>query len=101
MSRGYHRKCWKALPSTCFRSLQRISWASRQTTTRLEDNTYCLLGVLRINKSRPFCMESEKKDFSVAVTYHSGITADQSLYAWKDPSAPHRKEAGILASSPR
>jgi hypothetical protein len=46
-------------------------------------------------------MESEKKDFSVAVTYHSGITADQSLYAWKDPSAPHRKEAGILASSPR
>ncbi|KAF5646569.1 beta transducin [Fusarium sp. NRRL 25303] len=76
---------------------EKMSWASKRKTTRIEDTSYCLLGIFGIN---------------MPLLYGEGINAflrlqeeimkrsdDQTLLAWYLPEdAPD--ESGVLATSP-
>ena len=80
---------------------QRMSWASKRSTTRVEDMAYSLLGIF---------------DLNMAVLYGEGTNAfvrlqeeimknsdDQSLFAWGIPCDRHGtpKNRGILAPTVR
>jgi hypothetical protein len=66
-----------------FSIAQKMSWASRRETTRVEDQAYCLLGLFGVNMpllygegSRAFIRLQEE------IMKHSD---DQSLFAWAPP----------------
>lgn len=88
------RAYWKASIAT------RLSWASRRSTTRIEDQAYSLLGLLQVN---------------LPLLYGEGVTAffrlqqaiiasscDESIFAWWPDQCPSNDETfGMIARSPR
>nr|POE79809.1 vegetative incompatibility protein het-e-1 [Quercus suber] len=84
---------------TEFSVAQRMSWAAHRRTTRIEDQAYCLLGLLEVN---------------MALLYGEGARAfqrlqreilaqsdDESIFAWTIDSFMAEDGLGVLASSPR
>lgn len=72
---------------------QRMSWASRRRTTRLEDGAYCLMGIFGINM--PLLYGEGENAFIRLQHEIMQASNDQTLLAWK--STDHR--GGILATS--
>jgi hypothetical protein len=72
---------------------KRLSWAARRQTTRIEDQAYCLLGLLDINMTLIYG-EGEKA-FRRLQDELIKKSADGSLFLWS-----RRMNAGILAPSP-
>ncbi|PVH67317.1 HET-domain-containing protein [Cadophora sp. DSE1049] len=82
---------------------QRMSWASRRSTTRIEDMAYCLLGIFDVNM--PLLYGEGKKAFIRLQEEILKRSDDQSLFAWTaagtgniDPQTV--VTGGFLASSP-
>jgi hypothetical protein len=74
---------------------ERISWASRRETTREEDMTYCLMGILNVNMPVLYG-EGSQKAFRRLQEETIKSSFDHSLFAW-----PSRyPESGLLAQSP-
>ncbi|KPM37343.1 hypothetical protein AK830_g9240 [Neonectria ditissima] len=76
---------------------ERMSWASRRETTRVEDTAYCLLGIFGI--SLPLLYGEGQIAFfrlQEEIMRHSD---DQSLLSWNF-AHDDQGEAGVLASSP-
>ena len=61
---------------------QKFSWASRRNTTRVEDEAYCLLGVLGINM--PLLYGEGKRAFRRLQEEIIRTSADQSIFAWRE-----------------
>ena len=59
---------------------QRMSWASRRKTSRVEDAAYCLLGIFDVNI--PLIYGEGKRAFRRLQEAIMGTTHDQSLFAW-------------------
>lgn len=59
---------------------QRMSWASRRRTTRVEDTAYCLLGLFDINM--PLLYGEGEKAFMRLQEEIMKVSTDQSLFAW-------------------
>jgi hypothetical protein len=59
---------------------QRISWASRRQTTRIEDEAYCLLGILEI--IMPLLYGEGKRAFRRLQEEIIRTTNDHSIFAW-------------------
>lgn len=59
---------------------RRMSWASKRTTTRVEDMAYCLLGLLGV-RMPPLYGEGERAFVRLQEEVMKGST-DQSLLAW-------------------
>ncbi|KAG7290109.1 hypothetical protein NEMBOFW57_000104 [Staphylotrichum longicolle] len=80
---------------------QRMSWAARRRTTRLEDAAYCLLGIFGINM--PLLYGEGDKAFIRLQEEIIKESNDLTLFAWV--AQPDRAAAqvywGILAPSPR
>jgi hypothetical protein len=76
---------------------QRMSWASHRTTTRVEDEAYCLLGIFGINM--PLLYGEGKRAFLRLQEEIIRRSTDQSLLAWGDERQGSSIE--ILADSPR
>jgi hypothetical protein len=78
---------------------KRISWLSSRTTTRLEDQAYCAMGLLDINM--PLLYGEGEKAFR---RLQEGVIRqknDYSIFAWAAPSGPGTPLfSGPLASSP-
>ncbi|CVK91476.1 related to beta transducin-like protein [Fusarium mangiferae] len=79
---------------------QRMSWAARRETTRVEDIAYCLLGIFDINM--PLLYGEGSKSFfrlqeEIAKNYD-----DLSLFAWKQDSSSYGIGVlrGCFANSP-
>lgn len=72
---------------------KRLSWAAHRTTTRIEDKTYSLLGLLNINMTL-FYGEGEKA-FTRLQEEIIRRSADSSVFAWFRGT-----ENALLASSP-
>ncbi|KAK4197898.1 heterokaryon incompatibility protein-domain-containing protein [Triangularia verruculosa] len=78
---------------------QRMSWASKRTTTRLEDESYCLFGILEVNiplmygeGDMAFCRLQEE------VIKRNN---DYSIFAWNPTSNENlHRYCSMLASSP-
>lgn len=75
---------------------QRMSWAARRFTTRIEDQAYSLLGIFGINM--PLIYGEGKRSFVRLQEEILRVNDDQSIFAWKSPEEYH---GGLFASSPR
>lgn len=73
---------------------QRMSWASKRKTQRLEDRAYCLLGIFGIHM--PLIYGEGEQAFLRLQEEIMRISHDDSLFAWKS-SDPR---GGVLATSP-
>jgi hypothetical protein len=78
---------------------QKMSWASKRETTRLEDEAYCLMGLFQVNMP-PLYGEGERA-FECLQLEILRTTDDASLFAWCEPSSENLVPIrGLLASSP-
>ena len=77
---------------------QRLGWASRRQTSRVEDEAYCLLGIFNINM--PLIYGEGRMAFARLQEEIIKRSTDQSILAWEVhySFAPTRS---VLASSPR
>ncbi|KAF7549886.1 hypothetical protein G7Z17_g6080 [Cylindrodendrum hubeiense] len=76
---------------------QRMSWAAKRKTTRVEDKAYCLLGMFNVNMSMIYG-EGGSRAFARLQEEILKKTTDLSLFAWK--AAEDSGHRGILAESP-
>ena len=76
---------------------QRMSWASKRETTRIEDIAYCLLGILDVNM--PILYGEGPKAF-LRLQEEIIKTDDHSVFAWTSPSATKGTYRGLFARSP-
>ncbi|KAF2675962.1 HET-domain-containing protein, partial [Lentithecium fluviatile CBS 122367] len=72
---------------------QRMSWAAKRKTTRLEDRAYCLMGIFGINM--PLLYGEGERAFLRLQEEIMKISDDHSLFAWR--SSDNR--GGLLATS--
>jgi hypothetical protein len=85
---------------------QRMSWASRRQTTRVEDLSYSLMGLFQINM--PLLYGESEDAFQRLQEVILSRCVDHTIFAWKEPNSPGRTEhgygskfeSGLLASSP-
>jgi hypothetical protein len=82
---------------------QRMSWASRRETTRLEDIAYCLMGLFGVNM--PLLYGEGEKAFIRLQEEILKRSNDHSLFAWTAPKPNGIDKVepllgGFLASSP-
>jgi len=78
---------------------QRMSWASRRSTTRIEDIAYCLIGLFAINM--PLLYGEGERAFIRLQEEILKRSNDHSLFAWTEEKTSASKVlGGLLASSP-
>jgi hypothetical protein len=82
----------------CFSIAQRMSWASKRNTTRVEDIAYCLLGIFGVNMALLYG-EGERSFIRLREEIMKD-SDDHSLFAWKAKESDLRKYRGLLATSP-
>lgn len=84
---------------------QRMSWAAKRETTRIEDRSYSLLGLFGVHM--PMIYGEEERAFRRLQEQIIKSTLDMTIFAWKMPE--HTKPlgcpgthyiCGLLASSP-
>lgn len=103
------------IPLAMLPTAQKMSWAERRQTTRVEDTAYCLLGIFGVNM--PLLYGEEERAFRRLQEEIIRTTSDLSIFAWRRPrystrsGAPLRQDqggssgsapiySGFLASSP-
>lgn len=77
---------------------QRMSWASRRGTTRVEDAAYCLLGLFDVNM--PLLYGEGERAFIRLQEEIMRVSDDQSIFAWTDQDVIAESPCGFLARSP-
>ena len=75
---------------------ERMSWASKRVTTRVEDVAYCLMGIFAVNM--PLLYGEGGKAFLRLQEEIIKQTDDHSIFAWPMPS--NLLGTGLLADSP-
>lgn len=86
---------------SAFTVADRMSWASRRRTTRVEDKSYCLLGIFGVNMPLLYG-EGEERSFLRLQEEILKITEDYTIFAWADDQAHDITRGhcpGLLASS--
>ncbi|EHK50138.1 uncharacterized protein TrAtP1_007735 [Trichoderma atroviride] len=73
---------------------QRMAWASKRKTQRLEDRAYCLMGIFGIYM--PLIYGEGEQAFLRLQEEIMRISHDDSLFAWKSSDS----RGGVLATSP-
>jgi hypothetical protein len=76
---------------------EKMSWASKRDTTRLEDMAYCLVGIFNINM--PLLYGEGIRAFERLQLQILTETEDLTLFAWKSGLSPYQR-IYILAESP-
>ena len=74
---------------------QKMSWASKRKTTRIEDIAYSLMGIFNVNM--PLLYGEGRKAFMRLQHEIVKISDDESIFVWKDGLL---LESGLLAQSP-
>ncbi|KAF2095898.1 HET-domain-containing protein [Rhizodiscina lignyota] len=84
---------------SAFPVARRMSWASKRTTTRVEDMAYCLMGIFDVNM--PLLYGEGTKAFRRLQEEILKQIDDHSLFAWRAVArvAPY-EYSGLLAPSP-
>lgn len=73
---------------------QRMSWAARRKTTRLEDSAYCLMGIFGVNM--PLIYGEGERAFTRLQEEIMKVSEDQTIFAWRSSDV----RTGLLATSP-
>jgi hypothetical protein len=76
----------------------RMSWASRRQTTRIEDQSYCLLGLFGVNM--PLLYGEGQKAFQRLQEEILKIEEDYTLFTWYPASLDRTLNEGLLAREP-
>jgi hypothetical protein len=79
-----------------FSVAQRMSWASKRETTRIEDETYCLMGIFGVNM--PMLYGEGRRAFQRPQEEIIRNSNDHSILAWSGEG--WQAEGGLLARSP-
>ncbi|KAH7111831.1 heterokaryon incompatibility protein-domain-containing protein [Dendryphion nanum] len=95
---GIHIAALRGEDLRTFTVAQRMCWASKRVTTRVEDLAYCLLGIFDVNM--PLLYGEGQKSFTRLQEAIMANTEDQTLFAWKDLDLPPGFTTGLLARSP-
>ncbi|KAK4196344.1 heterokaryon incompatibility protein-domain-containing protein [Triangularia verruculosa] len=77
---------------------ERMSWAAKRQTTRIEDAAYCLLGLFDINMPMLYG-EGERAFIRLQQEIIKG-SDDLSIFAWMNPEAADDAHCGLFATSP-
>jgi hypothetical protein len=93
---GIHVKVLLGADLGDFSVAQRMSWASKRQTTRLEDATYCLMGIFGVNM--PMLYGEGDKAFTRLQEEIIRNSNDHSILVWSDDR--QQAPSGILAPSP-
>ena len=75
---------------------QRMAWASKRETTRVEDHAYCLMGIFGIYM--PLLYGEGERAFIRLQEEIMKVSDDYSLFAWR--STTSKNHDGLLATSP-
>lgn len=78
---------------------QKMSWASRRTTTRQEDLTYSLIGIFQVRMPSLYG-EGATRAFERLQLEILSKSDDESLFAWQQRGPRVSYTHGLLASSP-
>ena len=81
-----------------FSVAQRMSWASKRTTTRVEDLAYSLLGIFGVNMALLYG-EGERAFIRLQEEIMKD-SDDQSMFAWKSGPPTPATNGGLLATAP-
>lgn len=84
-----------------FSIAQRMSWAAYRTTSRIEDQAYCLLGIFGVNM--PMLYGERERAFTRLQEEIIRSTTDQSIFAWRatSPACEYLSDvSSLLAKSP-
>ena len=85
-------------PSKCSIA-QRMSWAAKRETTRVEDRAYSLLGIFDV--SMPHIYGEREKAFLRLQRAISQQSKDESMFAWSMGMEKHEESySGLFAPSP-
>ncbi|OCK82280.1 HET-domain-containing protein, partial [Lepidopterella palustris CBS 459.81] len=77
---------------------QRMCWASKRKTTRVEDMAYCLMGIFELNM--PLLYGEGDKAFIRLQEEIIKASDDHSIFAWTSEVASQSAFRGLLAKSP-
>lgn len=77
---------------------KRMSWASERKTTRVEDISYCLLGIFGVHM--PMLYGEGENAFRRLQEEIIKVSNDQSLFAWGGKFGDEEEAVGLLAKSP-
>ncbi|MCJ1392273.1 hypothetical protein MMC18_005140 [Xylographa bjoerkii] len=77
---------------------QRMSWASRRQTTRIEDTAYCLMGLFGVNM--PLLYGEGEKAFLRLQLEIIKSSDDHTIFSWTATSTIEDYERGLLARRP-
>jgi hypothetical protein len=81
-----------------FSVAERMSWASKRMTTRVEDQAYSLLGLFGVNM--PLLYGEGTKAFTRLQLQILTQSDDHSIFAWTASGSPSWKSCSVLATSP-
>ncbi|KAI1618609.1 heterokaryon incompatibility protein-domain-containing protein [Exophiala viscosa] len=88
----------RSSPSSCSVA-QRMSWAAKRETTRLEDSAYSLLGIFDV--SMPMVYGEGEKAFRRLQEEILKVSDDHTIFAWDTlPKGGPGGHSGLLATSP-
>jgi hypothetical protein len=76
---------------------QKLSWAARRETTRIEDRAYCLMGLFNVNM--PLLYGERERAFLRLQEEIMKISTNKTLFAWKGKELTSSFD-GLLAISP-
>ena len=75
---------------------QKMSWAARRQTTRIEDEAYCLLGIFKVNM--PLLYGEGSNAFMRLQQEIIKSSSDESIFVWTNEDL---WSSGLLAKQPR
>ena len=77
---------------------QKMSWAARRQTTRMEDRAYSLLGIFNVNM--PLIYGEGESAFRRLQEEILKYSTDQTVFCWRSKNASYAKWRGLFARSP-
>lgn len=77
---------------------ERMSWASKRTTTRVEDTAYCLLGIFNVNM--PLLYGEGMKAFRRLQEEIIKRNNDLTIFAWEYSGVPDKTAIKLFAEEP-
>lgn len=81
-----------------YSAAQKMAWAAKRETTRIEDMAYCLMGLFDVNM--PLLYGERYKAFARLQREILAATGDLTLLAWNPPDLGARDAGSFLATSP-
>jgi hypothetical protein len=96
---GIHTSALQGVDLRTFSVSDRMSWASKRMTTRLDDVAYCLMGIFDVNM--PLLYGEREKSFIRLQEEIMKNSDDHSLFAWTDTNVSPEVHRGLLAPSPK